>query len=117
MERRKRPPVNHWERYLGQPIQVLADNGVRYCGTLLCADRKGITIIDKCERVVFVSCKHIDAVVEPMMMLTGFCGESGCECGREDCDCGNEAPAHDEEEDEEDGCRTRRYSYKDDDYP
>jgi len=116
MGKRKRPPANHWDRYLGQPIQVIADDGTRYCGTLLCADRKGITIIDKCERLVFVSCKHIDAIVEPTMTLTGFCGESSCACGHKDCDCGYKPPAH-EEEDEASECKTRRYSYKDDDYP
>ena len=115
MEKRKRPPANHWERYLGQPIQVFTDDGARYCGTLLWAEKKGIAIIDKCERVIFISFSHIDAIVEPMMTLTGFCGESSCKCGREDCDggCGHHPPAPDEEE-EEDNCR---YSYKDDDYP
>jgi len=115
MEKRKKPPVNHWDRYLGQPIQIIAGDGVRYCGILLSANRKGISIIDKCYRVIFISCKHIDAVVEPMMSLASFCGESSCTCGREDCDCDREGPAHDDEE--EDECEPKRYSYKDDDYP
>jgi len=117
MEKRKRPPVNHWDRYLGQPIQIIAGDGVRTCGILLSADKKGIAIIDKCYRIIFISCKHIDAIVEPMMSLPGFCDESSCTCGREDCECGKEAPAHDDEDEEEDECKPKSYSYKDDDYP
>jgi len=115
MEKCKRPPRNHWDRYLGQPIQILADDGVRYCGTLLSADRKGITIIDQCERVVFISYRHVDAIVEPMMELAGFCGASGCACGREDCDgsCGQEPPLEEEEE-EDCGCQKGGYRWDED---
>ena len=74
------------ERFKGQPIECLISDGTRYCGIELAVFGDGVEIIDKCNRIVFIPFRHIDAIVEPMMKLTNFCGERDCECRRdEDC--------------------------------
>jgi len=79
--------VRLFDRYKGQPIEILTNDGVRYCGIeLMCGD-DGVEIIDKCSRVIFLPFCHINAVVEPKMKLTAFCGERDCECNKDDCDC------------------------------
>jgi len=79
-----------FDRYKGQPIEILTNDGVRYCGIELMACEDGVEIIDKCSRVIFVPFCHINAVVEPKMKLTAFCGEKDCECHKDDCDCDND---------------------------
>jgi len=76
-----------FERYKGQPVEILTNDGVRYCGIELVAGSDFVEIIDKCSRVVFIPFCHIDAVVEPKMKLTPFCGEKDCECRKDDCEC------------------------------
>jgi len=78
-----------FDRYKGQPIEILTNDGVRYCGIELMACEDGVEIIDKCSRVIFIPFRHIDAVVEPKMKLTAFCGHTDCECRKEDCECDN----------------------------
>jgi len=79
-----------FERFKGQPIEILTSDGVRYCGIELMACEDGVEIIDKCSRVIFIPFRHIDAVVEPKMKLTPFCGEIDCECRKDDCECEHE---------------------------
>ena len=76
-----------FERYQGQPIEVLTSDGVRYCGIELMYSNDGVEIIDKCSRVIFIPYAHIDAVVEPKMKLTPFCGDKDCDCRKDECDC------------------------------
>jgi len=76
-----------FERFKGQPIEILTSDGVRYCGIELCTCDDGVEVIDKCSRIIFIPFRHIDAVVEPKMHLTPFCGDKDCECRKEDCEC------------------------------
>ena len=78
-----------FDRFKGQPIEILTSDGVRYCGIELMACDEGVEIIDKCSRIIFIPFRHIDAVVEPKMKLTPFCGMQDCECRKDDCDCDN----------------------------
>ena len=75
------------DRYLGQPIECLTSDGVRYCGIELSSCADGVEIIDKCSRVIFIAMRHIDAIVEPKMKLTPFCNRIDCECRKDDCEC------------------------------
>ena len=88
MEYRKCSLETLCERFKGQPIEILTSDGVRYCGIELMAGDDFVEIIDKCSRVIFIPYCHIDAVVEPKMKLTAFCGEKDCECREDDCECG-----------------------------
>ena len=76
------------ERFQGQPIEILTSDGVRYCGIELGAGGEGVELIDRCSRIIFIPFRHIDAVVEPMMKLTNFCGDRDCDCRREEECCG-----------------------------
>ena len=76
------------EHFRGQPIECLTSDGVRFCGIALLVCGDGVKIVGKCNRVIFVPFRHIDAVVEPRMVLPPFCGKPGCRCGSEDCGCG-----------------------------
>jgi len=74
-----------FDRFKGQPIEIMTSDGVRYCGIELNACEDSVEIIDKCSRVIFIPYRHIDAVVEPKMKLTTFCGDTDCECNDECC--------------------------------
>lgn len=76
-----------FERFKGQPVEILTTDGVRYCGIDLCYDEDSVEIIDKCSRVIFIPYAHIDAVVEPKMKLTCFLGDSDCAGCDNDCSC------------------------------
>lgn len=80
-----------FKRFKGQPVEILTDDGVRYCGIDLDSDDESVEIIDKCSRVILIPFRHIDAVVEPKMKLTRFCADDDCDCDRHDdddeCDC------------------------------
>lgn len=76
------------QRFQGQPVEILTSDGVRYCGIELGSCEDGVEIIDRCGRIIFILFRHIDAVVEPMMKLTTFCGERDCDCRREEECCG-----------------------------
>lgn len=80
-----------FKRYKGQPIEILTNDGVRYCGIDLDADDDGVEIIDDCSRVIFIPFRHIDAVVQPKMKLTRFCADNDCHCDEDDedeeCNC------------------------------
>jgi len=92
------------ERFLNQPIEVMTKGGVRFCGIVLTVCFDGVEIIDKCNRVIFISLRQIDAIVQPKMTLTPFCGKSNCKCNHGDCECGRE---------KEPECKPDKY----DDYP
>lgn len=69
-----------FKRYKGQPVEILTDDGVRYCGIDLDYDDDSVEIIDRYSRVIFIPFKHITAVVEPKMKLTRFCADNDCDC-------------------------------------
>ena len=98
------------ERFKNQPIEVLTGDRVRYCGTVLTVCADGVEIIDKCNRVIFIVFRHIDAIVQPMMELLPLCGKINCKCNPKDCECGHElqkpVPLRE-------GCGSDKY----DDYP
>lgn len=75
-----------FKRYKGQPVEILTDDGVRYCGIDLDSDGDSVEIIDECSRVIFIPFRHIDAVVEPKMKLTRFCADNDCDCAEDDDD-------------------------------
>jgi len=79
-----------FERYKGQPIEILTNDRVRYCGIVLVSCEDSVELIDKCSRVIFIPFCHINAIVEPKMKLTAFCGKMDCECRKEDCECEHE---------------------------
>jgi len=82
---------NLFKRYKGQPVEILTDDGVRYCGIDLDTDDDSVEIIDECNRIIFIPFRHIDAVVQPKMKLTRFCADNDCDCDEEDEDeeCGH----------------------------
>lgn len=69
-----------FKHYKGQPVEILTDDGVRYCGIDLDFNNESVEIIDKRSRVIYIPYKHITAVVEPKMKLTRFCADDDCEC-------------------------------------
>lgn len=76
-----------FRRFKGQPVEILTEDGVRYCGIDLNANDESVEIIDKCSRVIFIPYAHICAVVEPKMRLNHFCGDDDCDCkGRKEHD-------------------------------
>lgn len=75
-----------FNRFKGQPVEILTEDGIRYCGIDLNSDDESVEIVDKCSRVIFIPFAHITAVVEPKMKLTRFCGDDDCDCGRHDHD-------------------------------
>jgi len=75
------------ERFHGQPVEILTSDGVRYCGIVLMVCDNAVELIDKCSRVIFLPYRHIDALIEPKMTLTPFCGRSSCHCRHDDCEC------------------------------
>lgn len=78
-----------FKRFKGQPVEVLTEDGVRYCGIDLVSDNDSVEIIDDDSRIILIPFAHITAVVEPKMKLTRFCGDDDCDCRKHngDCDC------------------------------
>lgn len=89
MEDRKKNDLEQLcKRFKGQPLEILTDDGVRYCGIDLDSSEESVEIIDKCSRVIFIPFRHITAVVEPKMKLDRFCGDNDCDCeknGHDEC--------------------------------
>ena len=71
-------------RYKGQPIEVITESGMKYCGILVSAEDGGIDIIDAKSRVVHIELRKIEAVIEPKMKLKRLCEEDDCCCEEED---------------------------------
>ena len=91
MENRRRCKLEEvFKRFKGQPVEILTDDGIRYCGIDLACDADSVEIIDKYSRVILIPYAHVSAVVEPTMQLTRFCGDNDCEC-RNCGDWGDEA--------------------------
>lgn len=86
-----------FKRYKGQPIEVITESGMKYCGTLISVNNEGIDILDCKERVVHVENRHVEAIIEPRMKLQRLCKDNDCcckdHCNENDhsCDreCGN----------------------------
>lgn len=88
MEYKKNKIEDLFKRFKGQPVEILTDDGVRYCGIDLDCDDESVEIIDQCGRIIFIPYTHLTAVVEPKMKLTRFCGDDDCDCkgSHKDCD-------------------------------
>jgi len=74
------------DRYWDQPIGLRTCGGVRHCGRAHSGCNDGFEMIDRCNRAVFIACRHVNACIRPEMTLTPFCGMSNCMCRRDDCD-------------------------------
>jgi len=73
----------------GQPVQVVLSSGVKFCGIVVDLCDEVLTLLDERGRTVLIQISHIDAVIEPKMKLTPFCGNCDC-CEPKDnccCDC------------------------------
>lgn len=83
-----------FKRYKGQPIEVITESGMKYCGIEVDFDDEGVDIIDCKGRTVHIESRHIEAVIEPRMKLHRLCKDNDCCCRREDedrdCDCCND---------------------------
>lgn len=88
-----------YKRYKGQPIEVITESGMKYCGILVeICDSESLEIIDGKGRTVDIEVRHIEAVIEPRMKLHRLCEDNDCCCREEreerrnhrdnDCDCG-----------------------------
>lgn len=81
--------------FRGQPVEIITE-GIKFCGIDIDSDDDEVEIIDECNRIVLIPFRHIDAVIEPKMKLTRFCGENDCRCEEEEeeveeeKDCGHE---------------------------
>lgn len=69
-----------FRRFKGQPIEILTEDGVRYCGVDIETEDDSVEIIDKDGRIILIPFGHITAVVEPQMKLDRFCGDDDCDC-------------------------------------
>jgi len=90
-----------FDRFKGQPVEVITED-VRICGIVLMVCEEGVELIDKCSRIIFLPFRHIDAIIEPKMKLTPFCGHVDCECRHDDCPCEEE-----ERDNDKDKCKDR----------
>ena len=68
------------KRYKGQPIQVITESGMKYCGILVSACDDGIDIIDAKNRIVHIELRKVEAIIEPKMKLRRLCEENDCCC-------------------------------------
>lgn len=69
-----------FDRYKGQPIEVITESGMKYCGILVAAYDDGIDIIDAKSRTVHIETRKIEAIIEPRMKLKRLCEEDDCCC-------------------------------------
>lgn len=81
-----------FSRYKGQPIEVITESGMKYCGILVVADDGGIDIIDSKGRTIHIENRKIEAIIEPRMKLNRLCEDDNCCCD------------NDEDEDDEKEC-------------
>jgi len=72
------------KRYKGQPIQVITESGMKYCGILVAAYDDGIDLVDAKSRIVHIELRKIEAVIEPKMKLKRLCEEDDCCCEEEE---------------------------------
>lgn len=75
-----------FRRYKGQPIEVITESGMKYCGILVEVDEGGVDIIDCKSRTVHIESIHIEAIVEPRMKLYPVCDDDDCCCCDDDDD-------------------------------
>lgn len=81
MEERKGKKLEEvFKRFKGQPVEILTEDGVRYCGIDINPDDESVEIIDKCSRIILIPYAHITAVVEPQQRLMRFCSDDDCDC-------------------------------------
>lgn len=69
-----------FKRYKGQPIEVITESGMKYCGILIDDDEDAIDIIDGKGRTVRIEKRKIEAVIEPRMKLNRLCADNDCCC-------------------------------------
>lgn len=73
-----------FNRYKGQPIEVITESGMKYCGILVDVyDDNSIDIIDGKSRTVHIEARKIEAIIEPRMKLHRLCEEDDCCCKEE----------------------------------
>ncbi|MGL6198243.1 MAG: hypothetical protein ACRC3H_04835 [Lachnospiraceae bacterium] len=72
------------KKYKGQPIQVITESGMKYCGILVSAEDGGIDLVDAKSRIVHIEIRKIEAIVEPKMKLKRLCEEDDCCCEEEE---------------------------------
>jgi len=73
-----------FNRYKGQPIEVITESGMKYCGILVSAEDDGIDIIDGKSRTVHIEIRKIEAIIEPRMKLRRLCEDNDCCCEEEE---------------------------------
>lgn len=86
-------------RYKGQPIEVITESGMKYCGILVSAQDGGIDIVDGKGRTVHIENEKIEAIIEPRMRLKRLCEDNDCCCEDDD---ENERDYNEEDCEEED---------------
>lgn len=69
-----------FKRYKGQPIEVITESGMKYCGILVVAIDGYIEIIDGKNRTIRLENRKMEAIVEPRMKLHRLCGDDNCCC-------------------------------------
>jgi len=72
-----------FKRYKGQPIEVITESGMKYCGILAYAYDGYIELIDGRGRTIRIEDRKIEAIVEPRMRLHRLCDEDDCCCEEE----------------------------------
>lgn len=79
-----------FKKYKGQPVEVITESRMKYCGIVVEICNHGLDIIDCKGRTVHLENKHIEAVIEPRMKLNRLCARDDCQCECSDddeCDC------------------------------
>ncbi|MGL5512199.1 MAG: hypothetical protein ACRDBM_03040 [Sporomusa sp.] len=78
-----------FKKYKGQPVEVITESGMKYCGILVSDEEDGIDIIDGKSRTVHIENRKIEAVIEPRMKLRRLCEEDDCCCEEDNDDDDN----------------------------
>lgn len=75
-----------FKRYRGQPVEVIME-GLKVVGIVCESDGYGVTLIDRCGRLVHIENNQIQVLIEPQMHLKRLFGDEdlGCDCDS-DCD-------------------------------
>lgn len=75
-----------YKKYRGQPVEVITESGMKYCGVLVVAVDGYIEIIDGKSRTIRLEIRKIEAIVEPRMKLHRLCGDDDC-CCKDEKEC------------------------------
>ena len=72
-----------FRHFRGQPVEVIMDNGIKFCGIAVDSNAHCASLVDREGRLVRMEFCHICAMVEPQMQLNRFCGTNSCGCSNE----------------------------------